>query len=732
MSLIAELKRRNVFRVGVAYAIVAWLLIEVASVIFPGLHLPDWTLTFLIVLVVAGFPLAMIFAWAFELTPEGIKLEKTVDPAESTRHLAGRKLDFAIIGLLAIALIFVAVDNYILEAGPEQAPVAREKSIAVLPFANISPDPEDAYFADGIHDEILAQLSKIRDLKVISRTSVMQYRLEDRPSLPEIAAELGVANILEGSVRLAGNQVRITTQLIEAESDAHFWTETYDRELTAANIFSIQSDVATAVAEALQAALSPAEQERIATVPTTNLAAYQAYLLGVQRLDEETVETLAEAIDYFQRAIALDADFALAYAGLAWTYIQQRYYSGLPPDEMLAKAQAATNKALELDDRLGEAHTALGMIKRSRNEFAAAEAAFRRGLELSPNSSRSHLEFGIFLRDSAVGRYEEALSSLEKALELDPLSVSTTLWMGAILNRLGRFDESLVWFEKVLEIDPDNAGGFSEIGFHHWLVSGQLDEAVVWITKAVALDPEHLRTLCLLGIFLLDLGDPDQAENWIMRGIDLGPENVYANTTAMYLHLYRGAEAAAARAARKAYAVNPFFGGVLPVLRDQEVRAGRFAEARALYREHFPELLYESKPKIGRRNYRAAVDLALILSRTGEQERADLLLDRSLQQIQGMPRLGEAGYWIADVQIYALRGEKQKALSSLRQAIDEGWRSIWWYELKLKPDLELLHDEPEYQAMIAEIEADMAAQLARVRAMERNGELEPIPELVAE
>jgi len=740
MPFIAELKRRNVFRVGVAYAIVAWLLIEVASVVLPTFKAPEWVMQVCTFLVIFGFPLALIFAWAFELTPEGIKRESAVDSAESITHVTGRKLDFAIIGLLALAVAFMFVDNYVLEAEPEQAQgvagqvpaaesIAREKSIAVLLFDNLSGDAANEAFTMGIHDDILTQLSKISALKVIARTSM--ERLDPSLSIPKIGSKLGVATVLEGGVQRAGDRVRINVQLIDCQTEAHLWAETYDRELTAANIFGIQSEIATTVADSLRATLSPEEQERLATVPTENLAAYEAYLLGMRRLDEETTEALAEAIDYFQRAIALDPDFALAYVGLAWTYVYQGSYSGLPLDEMFAKAQVATNKALELDDRLGQAHNALGMIKWERNEFAAAEAAFQRGLELSPNSSRSHLEFGVFLRDPAVARDEEALASFEKALELDPLSVSAISWIGAVLNRLGRFDESLVWQEKALEIDPDYAVGYSEIGFHHWNVSGRLDEAVVWSTKALALDPEHLAFLSRLGTFLLDLGDPDQAENWIMRGVELGPENYYANHAATYLYLYRGAEAAAAMAARKAYAVGPLFGTELSFLRDHEVRAGRYAEARALYEEHFPELLYESDPKIGRRNYRAAVDLALILSRTGEQERADLLLDRSLQQIQGMLRLGTAGYEVADVQIYALRGEKPKARSSLRQAIDEGWRTVWWYQLKLKPDLESLHDEPEFQAMVAEIEADIAAQLARVREMERNGELEPIPEVSA-
>ena len=313
-GLLAELKRRNVFRVGVAYAIVGWLLLEVASVILPALHLPDWALTLLVVFVVAGFPLALIVAWAFELTPEGFKRETAVDPAESITHVTGRKLDFAIIGLLAIVVIYFAVDKFVLEAEPEQASVVREKSIAVLPFANRSANQADAFFVDGIHDDILTHISRISALKVISRTSVMGYR-DTTKNLKTIGEELGVATVLEGGVQRAGNHVRVNVQLIDAATDEHLWADTYDRRLTAANIFAIQTEIATAIADALRAALSPEEEDRLATIPTENLAAYEAYLLGRQRLVRYTAAALVEAVDYFQQAIELDPGFALAYVG---------------------------------------------------------------------------------------------------------------------------------------------------------------------------------------------------------------------------------------------------------------------------------------------------------------------------------------------------------------------------------------------------------------------------------
>jgi len=598
-------------------------------------------------------------------------------------------------------------------------------SLAVLPFANMSADPDQEYFSDGISEELLNTLARFENLRVAGRTSSFSFKNSDA-DLKTIGERLGVDVILEGSVRTVGDRVRITAQLVDAEDGFHRWSETYDREFT--DIFAIQTEIATAIADALRVSLSSEERVRVATSPTQNLAAYQAYLLGKQRLAQETVTAAEEAIDHFQRAIELDPQLALAYVDLASTYLFLLEEGGLPPDEALARAQVAADKALELDDRLAEAHAVLAIIKWFSNDIEGAQAAFRRGLELSPNSVMALVSFGAFLADEPA-RFEEALEIHKRALELDPLSAPTISWIGYDLQRLGEFAESLIWLEKALEIDPDHAPTYSRIGWHHWFVSGRLDDAMVWMTKALAGDPASPSGFADLGQLLLDLGDRDQAEYWINRSIELGPESFEPNLALEYLYLYQGNEAAALEPGRKAFAIIPSSERALPLLRDYEVRAGRYVEARALYEELYPELLHERDPEVDLTNYRAAIDLALILSRTGEQGRANWLLDRSLQQIRKRPRLGDYGYGIADVQLYALRGETQEALLALRHAIDEGWRAEWWYQLQHKPDLEPLHDEPEYQAMVAEIEADMATQLAHVREMERNGELEPIPEI---
>ncbi len=741
MSLIHELKRRNVFRVGAAYGIVGWLLVEVASVLLPTFGAPEWVMKAFTCLVILGLPLALIIAWAFELTPEGIKRESAVDPTESIRRATGRKLDFAIIALLAAALTYVVIDKYVLEAEPEHEKagaeqraktesVAREKSVAVLPFANRSANEEDAFFVDGMHDDILTHLAKIRSLKVISRTSVMEYR-NTAKNLKTIGQELGAATVMEGGVQRSGEHIRVNVQLIDAETDAHLWAEIYDRQLTAANIFAIQTEIAAAIADALRATLSPQEQDRLKTVPTENLAAYDAYLLGRQRLASRNSGGLAEAVDDFQRAIRLDPAFALAYVGLAETYDLQVFYSGLPPEETLAKARVAAERALALNDQLGEGYNALAGIKQDSKDYAGAEVAFKRAFELNPNHAPTYHWYGMMLRDD-LGRPEEALALHRRANELDPLSGPIMTNVADDLIVLGRFDEAKDWIGKLLELAPNYSGSYTLSARYAWFILARLDEAIVGYAKALSIDPGATRDLSDLGRLYLDLGDPIEAERWIRRSNELSSESLDTNAAMQLLELYRGAETEALEHARKAFSIHPyvvFDVGALEFLRDHELRAGRNLEARALYEKSYPELFDVGDPAVDRRNYKAAIGLALIRSRAGEHKQADLLLDRSLEQMQAIPRLGFPGFGIADVQIYAVRGERAKALAALRQAIDEGWRGFWWYYLEHDLSLAPLHAEPEFRAMVAELEADMAAQLERVREMQRNGKLAEIPEI---
>jgi TolB-like protein/Tfp pilus assembly protein PilF len=459
MSLIAELKRRNVFRVGVAYAIVAWLLVEVASVVLPTFGAPDWVLKALTFLVILGFPLALILAWAFELTPEGIKLEKTVDRAASITKQTRRKLDFSIIGLLAVALIFVVVDNYVLEAEPEQAEAAaeqvpatksaaREKSIAVLPFVNMSDDPANEYFSDGISEELLNALAKVTDLSVAARTSSFRFKGQDL-GVGEIAEILNVAHVLEGSVRKAGNRVRITAQLIRADSGFHIWSATYDRTLD--DIFAVQEEIARAIVDALKTKLGLRGGKLLAYAGTENVEAYNLYLRGRYLTLGEGAEAVAAGIKSLEAALRLDPGFARAWANLAVAY---GIYNEFNPDmkDAFALADQAADEALALDASLALAHSVKAGLHLSKLEWRLAGEAFEHAVTLEPNEPTSRDWYSQYL--FIVGDFEAALRQSEEALRLDPGSRFPWFQLGFLHYSMGDVEAGLKVFKQAIETDP--------------------------------------------------------------------------------------------------------------------------------------------------------------------------------------------------------------------------------------------------------------------------------------
>jgi adenylate cyclase len=603
----------------------------------------------------------------------------------------------------------------------EPVAVTERKSVAVLPFTNRSKSEDDAYFADGLHDDLLTYLSKITDMKVISRTSVMGYR-DTTKNMKTIGGELGVATLLEGSVQRVTNQVRINVQLIDVDTDEHLWAEIYDRELTAANIFAIQSEIATAIAKALHATLSSEEQERLAIVPTDNLVAYEAYLLGKQRMVTRTSEKLADAADYFNKAVTLDPTFALAYVGLSDVTQLQFLYSGLPRDEMNEKAENAINKALALDAKSGEAYASLGLLKLERHDYDGAEIAFKKALALNPNYATSYHWYGSLLTD--LGQDKEAMEQMQKALALDPLSIVINSNVAFYQAASGKFDEAMAHFDKIIEIDPTAAQGYLGKARLYWSVYGRLDEADPFARKALSLDPNSPQYHAMLGGLYLTLGDDKRAECVVNLAMRLGPESLFPNIMMAYLHASRNENKQALSYARISHKMDPNKGDVLLFIRDDYLQAGKYDKARSLYEESNPALVNEDDPVINKKNYRNAIDLAYVLQLNGEKDRAERLLERSLAFIRsGIHRLDFDGYKINDVRIYALQGEKQQALNALRQAINEGWRDGWWYFLEVDPGLQSIRHEPEFQAMLAEVKADMAEQLARVKATEKEGDV---------
>ncbi len=457
MSLIAELKRRNVFRVGVAYAIVAWLLVEVASVVLPTFDAPDWVMKVLTFLVILGFPLAVILAWAFELTPEGIKLEKTVDRAESTTQKTSRKLDFAIIGLLAFAVVFMFVDKYVLETVPESAEkaaeqvraverVQREKSIAVLPFLNMSDDPANEYFSDGISEELLNVLVRVEGLRVPSRTSSFAFK-GTNTDIREIARQLEVGHILEGSVRKAGNRVRITAQLIDVTTDTHLWSNTYERELE--DIFAIQDEISQEIIREMQIALGTSGLlARDESRPTEDMQAYQEYLRGRHLFMQRGVNSLNASLEALQSAVARDPDFAEAWAALSQTASTLSGWEPKGYDETNQIALDAGNRALQLDENSSAAMAGLGMTYFNLGNWTRALELLEKSASLSRDSTPVYW-FGLVLQ--AAGYFEEASEKLQVAEHLDPVYPQLQYWIGLNLFTLGDIDQARVRFQRAAD-----------------------------------------------------------------------------------------------------------------------------------------------------------------------------------------------------------------------------------------------------------------------------------------
>ena len=460
-SFFAELKRRNVYKVAVAYAVIAWLLIQIATQVFPFFEIPNWAVRLVVLVLIAGFPVALAFSWAFEITPEGIVRETDVDSGKSITHHTGKKIIaitivLAIVasGLLAFRLFgpkLVAPRQDVSPARTEVARAIPEKSIAVLPFDSLSEDKSNAYFAEGVQDEILTRLAKVADLKVISRTST-QHLKSTPDDLPQIAKQLGVAHVLEGSVQKANDQIRVNVQLINALTDTHLWAETFDRKLT--DIFAVESEIAKTIADTLQAKLSGSEQHAIAARPTENTEAHQLYLKGRFFWNKRTGNDLKKSIEYFEQAIAADPNYALAYAGIADAYVWLPGYTAGTPRDCYPKAKAAATKALQLDDTLAEARTTLALAI-WLYEFDASQAIreFQRAIELNPNYAIAHQQYGNNTL-SALGRFDDAIGEGKRAAELDPLSLVINTDMGSDYYYARRYDEAIAQLHKTLEMDP--------------------------------------------------------------------------------------------------------------------------------------------------------------------------------------------------------------------------------------------------------------------------------------
>jgi len=502
MSFIQELKRRNVIRVGIAYVVVAWLVMQFADVVLNNIEAPHWIFQVIMLLLAIGFPLVLVFAWAFEMTPEGLKKEKDVDRTQSITHVTGQKLNYTIIALLTVALAYFVWESRFREpvAGPRQAgvspataardlaattsvePAETENSIAVLPFVNMSDDAGNEYFSEGLSEELLNLLAKIPNLKVAARTSSFQFKGKSG-DIESIARQLRVNHVLEGSVRKAGDQVRITAQLIKAEDGYHLWSETYDRKLE--NIFTVQDEIAAAVVDALKVKLLGAAPP-VATV--ADPAAYAQYLQGKYLINQTSRENVAKAAAAFQRAIDIDRGYAPAWAGLARALLFQAGQGWVKLENGLATARTAAERSVSLDPGLASGWVVLSRIQGPYD-----------------------------------WHWNDASDSMQKALQFEPRSSVVLSGAANLAASLGQLDRAIEYFRQASALDPLNQSIMNV--FSGMLESaGQLPEALEVIRRLHTLNPDYFAIHATLGWLLLRQGHPDQA----LAELDSGPMEFWA------------------------------------------------------------------------------------------------------------------------------------------------------------------------------------------------------------
>ena len=673
-NILTELKRRNVYRAAVAYGVVAWFLTQLTTQVFPFFEIPNSAVRFVVIALAIGFPIAMLLSWIYELTPEGIVRTEDLDPvqARSVQRRSGRLLDFIIIGalLLVIAMLIVGRLPFYRQKGESIS----QKSIAVLPFENLSRDPDNAYFATGIQNEILTRLAKIAALKVISHTSTQQY--PSRPgNLREIAGQLGVANVLEGSVQKAADQVHINVQLIRPATDEHLWAESYDRKLE--NIFSVEREVATSVAEALKARLSGAEEQVLEQKPTSSPQAYDAYLRGLAyalRPGYYERNTLA-AVEHFSEAVKLDPKFAIAWAWLA--RVSALGYFNSAGNDVAALRETAKNavaKVAQLQPKLGEAFLAQGYFHYfCEQNYDAAIASFEKARQSAPKTSDA-LE-GLALVSRRKGEWRLSLEYFRQAIEIDPRNTSLLASYGDTYVELREYSFALKIYDQLLEISPDNVEALvSKAAIYQ--CAANLSEAATLLSR-VPSDPtsEYFVVQIWQRIYERRFADAFAMVRDAIATRDLpsSAKAIYGWTLAD-LKQFTGDTIGARTAWQQ--------------LRD-EVESSR----RQMKEEQFGF------------NVLAAADAAL-----GDQRKALAIVDQ--EQVDAL-NVGGLAYLRARIAVYA--GDKDSAIEQLATAAHNpvpggpGYGATYG-DLKLNPVWDTLRGDPRFEEIVASLAPKPAAQ----------------------
>lgn len=663
-KLFGELKRRNVYRAAVAYGVVAWFLAQLTTQVFPFFEIPNSWIRFAVVLLALGFPIAMCLSWLYEFTPEGIVRSEDVDPVEvrSARRAMGRILDFIIIGVLLLVIGMLIYHRF--SSRSEAGETIPLKSIAVLPFENRSEEKANAYFADGIQEEILTRLSKISDLKVISRSSTLHYKSAP-DNLREIGKQLGVANLLEGSVQKVGNTVRVNVQLIRVATDEHLWAESYNRQLD--DIFSVESEVAGAIADQLNVRLSGAERRELADRPTKNLEAYDAYLRGLALSERSYVldADATQAMQAFENAVRLDPNFALAWARLSRMHSIIFQYSDA----------SATR----------------------RN---SAREALQKALQLQPNLLEAQLAEGYY-NYSVVHDYDRALEILQRVHLKWPNNPEAPRALALVARRQARWDESLRYSREALELDPRNLQTLTRASLTAKFMR-QYAMAFQWIDRALDIAPGDNTALAIKAGICQVLGQLDQADVILARmQVDASNEIAFGYIVEQRLlrHDYRsGIAFVEASLAKLDPALRFEHAEYLRLLAHLQQLDGDAAGAKSNYTQCLEEM--KSLLREGPDNPRLLRGLAFAYAGLGDKESALKLQAEALEKLQAANNLYERPMYEEGLaQLQAQFGDKDRAITALQRLLSTNGATVTPALLRLDPMWDPLRDNPHFQAL---------------------------------
>jgi TolB-like protein/Tfp pilus assembly protein PilF len=715
ISFFAELKRRNVYRVGIAYVVVAWLALQALDIVVPIMRAPEWFSQLVLILLVIGLPFALIFAWAFEMTPEGLKREKDVDRTESITQETGQRISRLTTTVLVLAVGFLLIDKFFLgdpvpasdtdAITPAETVVAEETtpSIAVLPFANMSADENSTYFSDGLADTLLHMLAQIREIRVAARTSSFQFR-DQNTDITEIAAALNVGTILEGSVQRAGNKIRVTAQLIEAETGFHLWSGNYDRDLD--DIFAIQDEIANEVVAALKVSLLGEAADVLAHDQTDSLEAYTAYLLGINDFDQGSFAGLESAEQRLLEAVRLDPDYAAAWSKLAVTYSQMADIGLGSETDLYQQAHDAASRAIDLDETSAEAIAVLGIVELSNGDDEAAEQLLSRSIELSPSDMTARSYYAILL--DRRGEARRATEVLRESLLFDPLSTDIYNTLSFHYRQMGDYGAATDAASKLREIVP-----FSPIPYYRQaeieFSRGEWVAAIDQTKKALEFDPDDPELAFEIGRYYLDMELPTQAKQWFDRTVEINPEHPVSRVAPLALALYHDDISPEDVRLARQLLVEEFDnrqgsrGIVLQTIWTDARRNGSIDDAVDLMRDHFPEFFADDGDP-SKWDSSTLFFVGAILMDAGQESRATMVFK------DWMERSGESsesrGFSYGLVWALAAMQDRDGLIQELARLQDSDlFITEWRRKILTLPAFDFVRDEPEFKAVVARYQA---------------------------